>query len=287
MDKMILIENCKKYILTNVTSEMYEKQKQSCDLCDYYSKPINCGIYNKYKCPSNHCYKLVKEDNTIMDNKGKCPKCGSESFATERRPDGNSVCGNCNYVGKTTEFYPKYKLNDLCFKVITGSIKRNEAIASLFTKITKQDIIVNSHATYVLIIASKICCSYDNIDNSNTAIKEITFEEAVKLLESCEVEIPETKESSGRFVEYDINEHGFLVGYQDEDNLSYHWQDPHVIETNKCIFAGWLWDNPENKTIEPFWSNNRMGVFRKQIISLSQNWEYPLVPTKIRFWVKY
>lgn len=37
----------------------------------------------------------------------KCPKCGSESVAIERRPNGNATCWECRYVGKPKEFYRK------------------------------------------------------------------------------------------------------------------------------------------------------------------------------------
>lgn len=37
-------------------------------------------------------------------NKRKCPKCNSENIATERRPNGNSKCLDCQYEAKTQDF---------------------------------------------------------------------------------------------------------------------------------------------------------------------------------------
>jgi uncharacterized Zn finger protein (UPF0148 family) len=34
----------------------------------------------------------------------KCPKCKSDKVATERRPDGDSLCGECEYKALTAEF---------------------------------------------------------------------------------------------------------------------------------------------------------------------------------------
>lgn len=34
----------------------------------------------------------------------KCPKCGSTCYMRERSPDGNSVCTDCQYIGKSTEW---------------------------------------------------------------------------------------------------------------------------------------------------------------------------------------
>jgi len=37
-----------------------------------------------------------------------CPKCKNIGlgFVTEKRPEGNSVCNNCEYKGATSEFFP-------------------------------------------------------------------------------------------------------------------------------------------------------------------------------------
>ena len=34
----------------------------------------------------------------------RCPKCKNNTVTTERRPDGDSVCQNCNYKDKTKNF---------------------------------------------------------------------------------------------------------------------------------------------------------------------------------------
>ena len=36
--------------------------------------------------------------------KRACPDCDSESVATERRPDGDSICSDCGYKDRTIEF---------------------------------------------------------------------------------------------------------------------------------------------------------------------------------------
>lgn len=42
-----------------------------------------------------------------LKSKPKCPKCGSENIATERRPDGKSLCLNqeCKHEASTVNFY--------------------------------------------------------------------------------------------------------------------------------------------------------------------------------------
>ncbi|PKP53774.1 MAG: hypothetical protein CVT92_02260 [Bacteroidetes bacterium HGW-Bacteroidetes-1] len=37
----------------------------------------------------------------------KCPKCGSENIASERRLNGDSICQDCKHKDKTTVFYVK------------------------------------------------------------------------------------------------------------------------------------------------------------------------------------
>lgn len=150
-----------------------------CALCDFSFMPSQCDIYKKYGCQSNHCYKLVKEDNTIMDKKRKCPRCGSES---------------------------------------------------------------------------------------------------------CE---PLAKKSSGNFVEYDIDENGCYHPLNDRGSSSNcRWQDIHHYEDVNRIFAGWLWVHPD-KPRNNCWSTSRMGIWNNELTTASHTWEYPLAPTKIRFWVKY
>ena len=35
----------------------------------------------------------------------KCPKCkGTTNISTERRPNGNSICGNCSYKASSLDF---------------------------------------------------------------------------------------------------------------------------------------------------------------------------------------
>jgi transcription elongation factor Elf1 len=34
----------------------------------------------------------------------KCPKCGSKKVSTERRPNGDSKCGECFYSNATVKF---------------------------------------------------------------------------------------------------------------------------------------------------------------------------------------
>lgn len=40
-----------------------------------------------------------------------CPKCNSTKFKTERRPNGDSICLECGYKGKTFYF-----VNDVKFE---------------------------------------------------------------------------------------------------------------------------------------------------------------------------
>ncbi len=48
--------------------------------------------------------------------KRACPKCKSEDVATERRPDGDSVCQKCQYKGPTKEF-DTYEVQELIAKL--------------------------------------------------------------------------------------------------------------------------------------------------------------------------
>lgn len=280
----------KNYELINVEKECFDTSTTSCGLCDLKNECLN-DILKGLKCRSYHCYKYVKEGNTIMDKKGKCPRCGSESFATERRPNGDSVCSKCNFSGKTTEFYKiekepeksKMKTSELSFKLITNSEYRNKTIIELMRTIGFPilDINLNGCAFYV----NNNNYGFFNEINSvfdNMLLKEVTFEEAIKLLESCE---PEVKEPTGKFVEYDISPDGGIPFQRDRDDLYYPWQAPDRIENQNCIFAGWLWvhpDEPRNNC----WSTLRMGIWNNELTPTSHMWEYPIIPKKVRFWVK-
>ena len=35
----------------------------------------------------------------------KCPKCDSENIITEKRPNGNSTCRDCDHKSVTKNFY--------------------------------------------------------------------------------------------------------------------------------------------------------------------------------------
>jgi uncharacterized Zn finger protein (UPF0148 family) len=50
----------------------------------------------------------------------KCPKCGSDKIATERRQDGDSMCLVCKHRDKRPAFYVKE--SDHCGVVHTVSI---------------------------------------------------------------------------------------------------------------------------------------------------------------------
>ena len=66
---------------------------------------VNGPIIRKQLQVSLHIRCGYKERNNKM--KMKCPTCGSETIAIERRPNGDATCWECYYVGKPKEFYRK------------------------------------------------------------------------------------------------------------------------------------------------------------------------------------
>ena len=178
------------------------------------------------------------------------------------------------------------KSNELSFKVITNSEYRNKTIIKLLRKVGFPILYINQHAS-ACFVNDNICSFLDVINSvfENLKIKEVTFDDAIKLLESCE---PAEKKPTGKFVEYDIDKNGCYHPLNDQgSSASCRWQDIHHYEDVNRIFAGWFWENPDNNK-ENGWSIKRQGLdSRKKLMSTRcEYWEYPLVPKKIRFWVK-
>ncbi len=246
----IITRDGKEYKFVSVLEELQQKGMSSCALCNYRSHISACEFGIKNMCLPNHCLKLNEQPIHPKDEK------------------------------------QKMKLNELCFKVVTANPKRNKQIVELlFNKATSEINECYENAKYILIIASKVCFGYDDIDKSNTSIKEITFDEAIKLLESCkQIE----KKPTGKFIEFDIDENGCYHPLNERGSSSNcRWQDIHHYEDVNRIFAGWFWENPDNNK-ENGWSVERQGLdSRKKLMSFRcEYWEYPLVPKKIRFWVR-
>lgn len=59
----------------------------------------------------------------------RCPKCGSKDVSTERRPDGNSECGQCQYSG-LTKYFDTYQLEPDYMKVSETELRL--ALVSLY-----------------------------------------------------------------------------------------------------------------------------------------------------------
>lgn len=179
------------------------------------------------------------------------------------------------------------KFSDLNFKVITNTSVRNNKMMTTFDKInrTVKDKDAFKKALFVEIFEGVATywnnCGFELFDSLES--KEITFEEAIKLLESCE---PEVKEQTGKFVEYDIDENGCYHPLNDRGSSSIcRWQDIHHYEDVNRIFGGCLWVHPD-KPRNNCWSTSRMGIWNNELTTTSHIWEYPLMPKKIRFWVK-
>lgn len=107
--------------------------------------------------------------------------------------------------------------------------------------------------------------------------EEITFDQAIYLLNKCSNDIKESK--LGKFIEYDIAPDGKF------DSGRTYWADFNFEENENSIFAGWLWENPKNPNCKT-WSMNRKGIKGSRMISNCNEWEYPIIPKKIRYWVK-
>lgn len=224
-----------------------------------------------------------------MRTDGCCPKCNSSSsFNTYKSMDDRIYCEchnpDCKYTGDSVEFMfyqPKMKSSELSFKLITNSEYRNKTIIELMRKIGFPILYINQHCC-AFYVNNNNCGFLDEINSvfENMSLKEVTFDEAVKLIESCE---PLVKKSSGKFIEYDIDENGY---YNLENGGKFHWQEYVSFEIAKgCIFGGWLWVNKEKpKNIK--WKMERHGMYGVNMITACNKWEYPLIPSKIRFWVK-
>ncbi len=179
------------------------------------------------------------------------------------------------------------KFSEIKFKVVTDSPKRNQLIVDMINKFLTGRVCFGDDRAKAVKITNACLIYYltQHIDEVEGDAKEVTFEEAIKLLESCE---PVVKKSSGRFVEYDIDENGCYHPLNDRGSSSNcRWQDIHHYEDVNRIFAGWFWVNPDNAA-ENGWSIDRLGFdSRTKIMNPAcEHWEYPLIPTKIRFWVK-
>lgn len=228
-----------------------------------------------------------------MRTDGCCPKCNSSSsFNTYKSMDERIYCEchnpDCKYTGDSVEFMfyqPKMKFSEIKFKVVTCSPQRNQLIVDMVNKFrtTRGVFFCDDRAKAVKITnASLFYYLTQHIDEVEGDAKEVTFEEAIKILESCE---PVVKKSSGKFIEYDIDGNGY---YNLENGGKINWQEHLVFEIAKgCIFGGWFWEHPED-SIDDGWSLNRQGINRttRSMTSICEDWEYPLIPKKIRFWVK-
>lgn len=58
---------------------------------------IHSGLSN------SRCLLEIKGKEPVKKTR-RCPKCTSGNVATERRLDGDSVCGDCGFNDKTTKF---------------------------------------------------------------------------------------------------------------------------------------------------------------------------------------
>lgn len=246
MPKQTIVENGKTYILTNIADEMKKRQIfSSCSLCDISSKPSKCPIYYKNGCEARHCYKLVEEQEKS-----------------------------------------KMKFSEIKFKVVTDSPKRNQLIVDMINKFLTGRVCFGDDRAKAVKITNASLFYYltQHIDEVEGDAKEVTFEEAIKILESCE---PVVKKPSGKFVEYDIDENGKYSLTKNKTRYYLDWFNYSRVEASDHIFAGWFWVNPDNAA-DNGWSIYRQGFdSRTKIMNPScEHWEYPLIPTKIRFWVK-
>lgn len=177
------------------------------------------------------------------------------------------------------------KFSEIKFKVVTDSPKRNQLIVDMINKFLTGRVCFGDDRAKAVKITNASLFYYltQHIDEVEGDAKEVTFEEAIKILESCE---PVVKKPSGKFVEYDIDENGKYSLTKNKTRYYLDWFNYSRVEAGDHIFAGWFWESPENQKSEPVWSMNRFGICNNLKTGAGHNWEYPLIPTKIRFWVK-
>jgi len=222
-----------------------------------------------------------------MENKGYCLKCGLSSFTTEKRPNGDSRCIHCGYAGRTIEFYkeqpnPNKVLKDLSIKfVVTSTIRKQELKEALelrgvnIPEESEHNINFFDGIFYWLHDGMIL---YQNSLNGFEAVlaEEVVFPDAMKLINECPV-----VEKQSKWIEFDIVD-GY---YHLETGGKFPWQQHVPFEAAKeYIFGGWFWENPHNKNYIK-WSMRIYGIdIHKNISAACADWDYPLVPKKIRFY---
>lgn len=258
------------------TKNMEGRIYYTCNKCKYMGGAVEF-IYHKPK-------RIV---NMVVN--GYCPKCGHDKFTTERRLNGNSVCHNhkCNYNGKTTEFYkeqpnPTRVLKDLSIKfVVTSTIRKQELKEALELR----GVNIPEETEHIINFFDGIfywlhdgMILYQNSLNGFEAVlaEEVVFPDAIKLINECPV-----VEKQSTLDEFDIVDGFYHLG----NGGKFPWQQHTPLEAAKgYIFSGWFWENP-NVVSCGKWSMRRYGITKDGHMSAAcSEWDYPVVPKKIRFY---
>jgi hypothetical protein len=101
--------------------------------------------------------------------------------------------------------------------------------------------------------------------------------------------LKQKKESkNGKFIEYDIDEDG---KYELVNGARPWWEDMSIHQQlhhqHDYLFAGWLFEDNNKDFPEKRWAIVQMGLDCNGGMTVDSNvWVKPLVPIKIRFWVK-
>ena len=173
------------------------------------------------------------------------------------------------------------KFDELCFKVITGTYKRNLAIIE---KLKTYVVVYPSDIEPIQFVAigNRGSVGYiHDMERFDLVLRpEITFDEAIKMLDECE---SAEKKSTGKFVEYDIEPDGKF----ETEFTRIFWQDYTQEEDEQTIFCGWLFAVETKNESGKRWSIHRLGLDSDdRMVSAAHDWVKPLIPTKIRFWIK-
>lgn len=181
------------------------------------------------------------------------------------------------------------KKEELSFKCFTATPERNRTLlsalmaAGIISSMSEDRL--QAEAVVVSDCEFTYWCRIRNLEDSDDQsfkkcfAQEVTLQQAIKLIESIEPEA-----TDGEWVELVISDRGmtsmpsFTIPIADI-NHTYCWVDHIGAECDSgLIFGGWWFDDFKA------WSSARMGMTGKRVSQFISEWDYPLTPTKIRFW---
>lgn len=181
------------------------------------------------------------------------------------------------------------KKEELSFKCFTATVERNRTLLSALMAagmiISMSEDRLESEAVVVSDCEFTYWRRIRNLEDSNDQsfkkcfAQEVTLQQAIKLIESVE-----PNPTDGEWVELVISDRGmtsmpsFSIRIADIDH-TYCWVDYTGAECDSGLnFGGWWFDDFK------VWSSARIGMTGKRVSQFISEWDYPLAPTKIRFW---